>query len=452
MNKELEQKIWDMKEEILSGVLQSVSIESVRSEELEGAPFGKGPKAALLDAIMQSEKLGIPAVNVDDKIGYSEIGEGSEMVAVLGHLDVVPLGEGWTKNPLGERTQDKLYGRGVADNKGPIISSLYALKAIQDLGIKLDRRIRVIYGTDEETGFGCVYHYIDSGQELPVAGFTPDAEYPAIFAEKGMLGFTFSKKIAPSDDFELIDLQGGVAKNVVTPQVSMKYKSKQPIFAGAKEQDGIYQVSFEGKSAHASTPEKGENAFMLLCRELAKSDIQNDLTHLAKFVDEKFNMEPNGQSMGVFYEDAESGKITLSIGLVEYKDNQLSFTLDIRYPVTMNDEDCIQKLKKVAQENGLNIEMTGQAKPHYVPKDSTLIQTLMNVYREKTGDHSDPLAIGGGTYAKAFKNMVAFGIEFPGRPLLIHQPDEAIDIDDLIKSTQITAEAILRLANSKDGF
>lgn len=448
MNKQLEQRISDMETEIIRGILRSVAIESVKGEPMSDAPYGAGPKAALLDALQQCEELGLKAVNVDNKIGYAEIGEGSEMVAILGHLDVVPLGDGWTKNPLGERSGDRLYGRGVTDNKGPTISSLYALKAIEDLGIKTDRRIRVIFGTDEESGFDCVHHYIKSGQELPVAGFTPDADYPAIFAEKGMLGFTFSKKINPNSDFEVVELSGGVAKNVVTPLVKMVYRSRDYILPNSDSLgNDLYSVEIEGKSAHASTPKEGRNAFMILCKELARFRLTGDFFDVVNFVNQKFNLEPNGKSMGVFFEDEESGEITLSIGVVSFSEGELRFTLDIRYPVTMSAEPCIETIRKAAAEYSIGVEQTNQADPHYVPKDSPLIRNLMAVYREKTGDGSEAVAIGGGTYAKAFKNMVAFGVEFPGESLPIHQADEYNSIESIIKSTQISAEAIVRLAN-----
>lgn len=443
----LDMKIDEMKEDILKGTLENISFMSIRSEAEEGAPYGPGPKKALLNAIEQSEQLGLKAVNVDNKIGYTEIGSGEEMVAILGHLDVVPLGEGWTKNPEGEIVGDRLYGRGAADNKGPIIASLYALKAIKDLGMDLKRRIRVIYGTDEETGFECVKHYIDSGQEIPVLGFTPDADYPVIFAEKGAVGLLMKKSINPNPDFNLISLKGGVAKNVVTPKVEIVYESKDKILKGSqKNDDGSYTLVVEGNSAHASTPQEGKNAFMLLCKDLVELGLEGDLFDLANFVNTKFNFEANGESFGVFFED-ETGKITLSIGMIDFEDGMLSFTVDTRYPASMDRKNYIEKMAASAKESDIIMEVSKETDPLYVAKDSALVKTLMGVYSEKTGDHSEAVAIGGGTYAKAFENMVAFGVEFPGETLPIHQPDEYILIDNLIKSTQISAEAILRLAN-----
>ena len=201
-----------------------------------------------------------------------------------------------------------------------------------------------------------------------------------------------------------------------------------------------------GNSAHASTPEEGKNALMILCRDLVALDLGGDLAEFADFIDTKFNFEPNGNSLGVYFED-ETGKITLSIGLIDFKDNEISFTVDTRYPVTMDRKAFIDKMKLAADEYGFDMEVTKETDGLYVPKDSKLITTLMSVYKEKTGDSSEAMAIGGGTYAKAFDNMVAFGIEFPGDTLPLHQPDEYVLVDNLIRSTQISAEAIVRLAN-----
>ncbi len=183
----LREKIDSMQEEILEGIRSCVKIESVGGKPEEGAPYGRGPKEALDFALDLGKKLGFRAVNVDNRAGYIEMGEGEEMVAVLGHLDVVPAGEGWSHPPFEAEICDGfLYGRGVMDDKGPTIGAIYAMKAIRELGIPLDRRIRVIFGTNEERGCDCIRHYVKSGQELPVMGITPDAEFPMIFFEKGM--------------------------------------------------------------------------------------------------------------------------------------------------------------------------------------------------------------------------------------------------------------------------
>ena len=155
------EKIKEMRTSILSHIQDSIRIESVSGEPYEGAPYGKGPKAALEHALRLGESFGLKTKNVDDRAGWVEYGEGEEMIAILGHLDVVPAGDGWNYPPFGGEICDgRLYGRGVLDDKGPVIGAICGLKAMKDLGIKTKRRIRVIFGCAEETGCDCIHHYI----------------------------------------------------------------------------------------------------------------------------------------------------------------------------------------------------------------------------------------------------------------------------------------------------
>ena len=167
-----------MKDEILAGIQQNMRIESVRGEAQPDAPYGPGPKAALEDALELGRKLGFKVGQADNRIGWVEYGEGKEMVGVLGHVDVVPAGDtGWTYPAYGAEIHDGiLWGRGCLDDKGPIIGSIYALKAIRDLNLPIDRRIRVIFGSDEECGSSCAAYYVENGYEMPTIGFTPDEE------------------------------------------------------------------------------------------------------------------------------------------------------------------------------------------------------------------------------------------------------------------------------------
>ena len=234
----LNHKIEEMREEILASIRESISIRSVKGEPKPGAPYGTGPKEALSHALELGEKLGFRTGCMDDRVGWIEYGDGEEMAAVLGHLDVVPEGEGWTYPPFGGEIHDgRMYGRGVLDDKGPVIAAIYALCAIRDLGLATDRRLCVIFGTDEENGSDCVKHYVSHGGEMPVIGFTPDAGYPLIFCEKGQLFWKLEKKREASGtdgkreqekenrpEARLIRLEGGTAKNVVTPRCVLRWK------------------------------------------------------------------------------------------------------------------------------------------------------------------------------------------------------------------------------------
>lgn len=443
-----------MKPEMLSGIQQNMRICSEKGEATPDAPFGLGPKAALLDALEQAEKLGFRTCNIDNKIGYAEIGDGDEMVAVLGHLDVVPAGDGWNTEPYGAAYKDGiLYGRGALDDKGPIVGALYSLKAIVDSGIPLKRRIRIIMGTDEECGSACVAHYLATKQEMPVAGFTPDADFPAIFCEKGILRFEVGCEIG--EDGQNVQLEGGVAPNVVMPSVTLTAPavSKLPdqtesVLQIQKDGDTI-QYTFTGKSAHAMAPELGINAGYLAADYFKDTKLSKDLDQIFAFIREKLNHETDGASLGIAYRDEETGALTLNLGCVFRRDNLRVFTLDLRYPPACDAEKITEAIRESAQTYGLKILGREHAHPLYIPKDSALIQTLMGVYREVTGDNAEPIAIGGGTYAKAFPNMVAFGPLFPGDPDVIHQPNECVEVEKLFKAIEISMLAMAEMANGE---
>ena len=212
----LSERLDEMKDEILEGIQKSVQIDSVATEAEENAPYGPGPKAALDFALHLGEELGFRTGNVDNHAGYVEYGEGEEMVAVLGHMDVVPTGDDWKYPPFGGEIHDGvMYGRGVVDDKGPTIGAIYALKAIRDLDLPIDRRIRVIFGTNEERGSSCIQYYVEKGEEQPVMGITPDAEFPLIFFEKGMTNVTAGCKNPAQGAIKVLEFQGGTVHNIV---------------------------------------------------------------------------------------------------------------------------------------------------------------------------------------------------------------------------------------------
>lgn len=445
----ISKKIDELQEEILKGIQESVAIDSVKGEPEEGAPYGKGPKAALEQALALGEKLGFRTKNVGNRAGWIEFGDGEEMVAVLGHLDVVPLGQGWKYPPLGGEIHDGiLYGRGVADDKGPTIGAIYALKAIRELGLPMDRRIRVIFGTDEENGSSCVKHYIESGEEMPVAGFTPDAEYPCIFFEKGMSKFVIGKKKV--EEGNVIRFQGGTAANVVTPKCTLTVKGNlevedMPGITVTRE-NGETRIDAEGCSAHGSTPQLGENAAIKLLEAVKNQEFSGDFQKMKDFILEMLGRETNGETLGICYQDEETGETTVNLGIVDYSDQGMELTLDIRYPKNGSASEIGEKVEQAAQKYGLEILEQEITPLLYVPKDSELIQKLMHVYHEMTGREEQPLAIGGGTYAKAFQNMVAFGPAFPGDPESIHQPNECISVEKLMESLKLEAAAMWELA------
>jgi hypothetical protein len=175
---------------LFDGLRRMVAIPSIRGKEEPDAPFGRGPKQALEEVLKISAELGFHTKNIDDKIGYAQYGENRSDGAyygIFGHVDVMPLGEGWNSPPLSLTLRDgKLFGRGTLDNKGPILSNLYALYVLKENGVTFDRPVRIVFGTNEETGFGCVKHYLTK-EIPPTFGWTPDCKWPVVYGERGRL-------------------------------------------------------------------------------------------------------------------------------------------------------------------------------------------------------------------------------------------------------------------------
>ena len=304
----LNEKIMELKDEMFESIKESVAICSVKGDPEPDAPYGREVKEALDHALALGEKMGFKTGNVDNRVGWIEYGDGEEMVGVLGHMDVVPLGEGWDHDPLGcEVCDGRMYGRGVQDDKGPTIGAIYALKAIRDLNLPIDRRIRVLFGCDEESGSSCVEHYIKVGGELPTIGFTPDAQFPAIFCEKGQTFWDISKKIEEKPAIKVLSIEGGVAKNVVTPKCTLIAEGdlvvEEKDYITVEKKDGKTIVTAEGVSAHGSTPELGKNAAIRLFDALKENHFGGDVQRMIDFIMEKIGWETNGKSLDICYED-----------------------------------------------------------------------------------------------------------------------------------------------------
>ncbi len=425
--------IRDRQDEIITSVLESIAIDSTEAEPQEGMPFGRGVNDALEYALKLADRMGFKTDNIDNMAGYAEYGEGEEMIAVLGHLDIVPIGDGWTYDPWGEIVDDRIYGRGTLDDKGPMIGALYALDAVRSLSGPLKRRIRLIFGTNEETGSCDMVRYNET-EETPVMGFTPDADYPVIFSEKGIARLTLEKKI---NDGSLISAHAGKAVNIVPDHAEMTFLG---------EDEKICDLESAGIPAHGSTPELGKNAVSDLMQKAAESGVCGELKSFVDFYNKNIAFETDGASLGIACDAGKFGKTTVNVGLLEGDGTHIKITLDCRYPAGEDFVQTAAELKEKAAAEGIECILHKNVQPLYIPEDSMLVQTLQEVYREQTGQDIDPVVIGGGTYAKAVKNIVAFGPVFPDQENVIHQKDEYISIEHLMKNVEIMAHAMYRLA------
>ena len=432
--------------ELIESLQELIRIRSV-GEEAGAHPFGDGPHACLMACLALGERLGFRTASVDDMAGYVEYGSGEEMVAVLGHLDVVPEGDGWNYPPYGAVIDNgRLYGRGAVDDKGPTVAALYALRAIADSGVALSRRIRVIFGLNEEKGSLCIKHYVNKGEELPVMGFTPDGEYPIINGEKGIVTATFARRLSADGVKRISAFSAGIAANVVpefaTAELTFAPEGKLPEKVSATGT----RVEARGVNAHGSTPELGENAIGRLLLELDGLGLSGDHGEAVHFLAEHIGMETRGKSLGIALSDDISGDLTLNFGVAKLEGDTLSVTINIRYPVTRKLEEFYPALVAKMAEGGFTETSLAHKQALYMPPESELIRCLSKVYEEQTGEPAQLISMGGGTYAKAMPNTVAFGPIFPGDEAVEHKPNEYIELSKLMKNAKIIAAAMYEMA------
>lgn len=457
----------EYKDEIIKTTQEVIKIKSVEEKPLPGMPFGEGPYKALEKTLQIAEDMGFETKNLEGYAGHIDLGEGEEVVGVLAHLDVVPEGEGWIYGPYsGEIHDGKIYGRGTVDDKGPAVATLYAMKALKESGVELKRKIRLILGANEETGWGCMNYYFKH-EKAPNMAFTPDAEFPVIHGEKGIIIFdlVYNKNSFTDGDIKLIDIKGGNAPNMVPDSAeailevrdlsfieqSLRLCKEERNYPITISNDGNnVKVVAKGKSAHGSTPEKGENAITYLLAFLGEYIFARDsyIGMFLQFYNDKIAFKYHGEGIGCGFEDDVSGKLNFNVGMIKLEEENIVLTINVRYPIKTTSEEVYDAIRENLKDT--NIELVASSKdtkPLYVPKDDFLVEKLMNVYREFTGDmESQPITIGGGTYARAMENAVAFGPMFPGQVELAHQKDEYISIDHLMKITKIYAKALYELA------
>ena len=450
---DLKEKVLEYKDEVVKEIQNAVRVKSVKEAPLPGMPFGEGPAKALDHFMNLAKKLGFKAEKFDNYAMHIDMGEGKETLGILAHVDVVPEGDNWTYPPYSGTIADgKIYGRGTLDDKGPAIISLFAMKAIADSGIKLNKKIRMILGADEESGSACLkYYFGELKMPYPDIAFTPDSSFPVTYAEKGSVRVKIKKKFSTLKD---VVIKGGNAFNSVPNEangvipVDMLGEVKNKNKVEFVKEGNVYKVFSAGIPAHGAHPEKGYNAISALFEVLKDIEVKNEeLKGLVAFFDKFVKMETDGKSFGVKCTDGETGELTLNLGKMSLENNELEICLDMRVPVKIELDKIEETIKKNTEDYGYEFELYSKTKPLYVAKDSFLVSTLMNIYKELTGDNdAQPVAIGGGTYAKHAKNAVAFGALLPDQEDRMHQRDEYLEISKIDKLLQIYVEAIYRLA------
>lgn len=435
-------------------------INSVKDIPMPQKPFGEGVADALSYMENLCLSLGFDVQVFDGYALHAEMGQGKYTLGILAHLDVVPEGDGWTYPPFGAEIHNgKIYARGAQDDKGPAIAALFAVKAVFESGhVPNNCRVRLIFGCDEESGGNVdIQYYKKQVKKLPDFGFSPDADFPLIYIEKGITRLMLTGQ--NDGEANLLSLFGGLRPNVVPDYAEAKIAlpvdfslPEKAVSNFNKEYNAKISVDISlhmhvasrGKTAHAMAPKNGKNAVSLLLLFL------NRYVPCGSFVKglaEMIGLQTDGGRAGLAGVD-EAGPLTLNIGIISLEKNNPSAILDIRYPLCMDKDTIENQLQAVLSPYHVEVKTIFDEPPHHVPKDHPLVKTLLKVYADITGLPASPIAIGGGTYARCMQNTVAFGALFPGSPDVMHQKDEFIDIEDLMLATRIYAEAVRALTQT----
>ncbi len=436
-----------------------VDIRSVREDAACAHPFGDGCARVLDEAGEIAAIHGFKMHNLDYYAGEIDLGD-DPSVMILAHLDVVPEGDGWTRKPYDMTVEgDLLYGRGTIDDKGAALAALYALDAVKEvLGIPKGG-VRLVLGCGEETGSEDMEYYFRHRQALKYT-FTPDASYPLINIEKGRYSPTFKKYIPKSDKcVKILDILGGTTANIVPGTASARISGadKDKIISlcsvisqstsvqfTVSEEGGIISIAAKGQTAHASTPDHGNNAQTALI--LVLGDLDTDLKEDLDFLARTFpHGESDGASLGVKMSDEISGALTLNFGILSFNEQTLTVNFDMRCPICADDGRVRDITENVMLQHGFESDMTCPSRAHAVDAGSEPVKKALDIYEEFTGQRGTPMAIGGGTYVHDIPGGIAFGVEFPGRDYHMHGADEYASVSEMLLTAKMYAQLIIDL-------
>ncbi len=450
--------------EMVSALSTLVAIPSVKGEPMEGMPYGPEPAKALAKTLELAEKYGFKTTNHENYVGTIDFDATKEAgLGVLCHLDVVPEGTGWSNPPYTlTLSGGKLYGRGVADDKGPAIAVLFAMRALRECGYQLSKNVRFIVGCDEESGSSDLVYYRKK-EKLPPYVFTPDGSYPVINLERGRVAGKVTRKFMTAGGSRtIVSVNGGTVVNAVPDRAYATVKGFDPatiefakknvpadiVIEYQLKDDGIIEITAKGKAAHASQPEGGKNAITGLIPLLGALPT-NDVTgpFFASLSELYVYGETDGETVGIKSSDEKSGALTFVFSKMSFENGEFIGQFDIRFPICESSASVRKKMEKTLSTNGPGLEIAewNGVEPHYTDENSEFVQTLLSVYQEMTHKKAFCISIGGGTYVHDIEGGVAFGAEFLGDDSRMHGADEFMTLEKLVLNAKIFAEAILRI-------
>ncbi|MGX7109609.1 dipeptidase PepV [Facklamia miroungae] len=460
------EEVTKRQEDLLADLFRMIRIRSVREDDLATpeAPVGPGPKKALEEFLKMAQEDGFETKQFGPLVGRVEIGEGDSTLGILGHLDVVPEGTGWDTDPYEPVIKEgRIYARGSSDDKGPTIGAYFAIKLLRELGAEFNQKIHLIVGTDEESGWMCMDHYAKVA-EMPDYGFSPDAQFPIINGEKGNVSarFKFEAKEAVEAGNKLIDFQAGLRANMVPQEAYatvvsdqseklkadfQKYLEEQPVSGQVTEEANQLRFEITGKAAHGSTPEKGHNAGTYLASFLNNYQFdKQEANDFLALVGDKLHVDFEGEKIGVAIVDDIMGALSMNVGIINFDDTKGGLVdANFRYPKGTDKDQIQAQISDKLTDLSFDLEMTGAKEPHYLSTDDPMVKTLLDVYAKQTGNEVYEKTIGGGTYGRLMKRGVSFGVLFPDSIDTMHQANEFLAMNDLLRATAIYAECIYRL-------
>lgn len=452
--------------------IPSVAGEAEVAEDGTLLPFGNAVARANRLFMARTESMGFRVSDAAHYMSHAELGDGDRVMGIIGHLDVVPAGEKshWSFDPFcGEVKDDELLGRGTTDDKGPMVAVLFAIQALLDTGWKPDARIRLMAGLDEETMDWKGLDMYQARFNPPDYGFTPDGVFPLVHGEKGIINFDLAHKIhkTASDGLILKKLEGGSVRNAVPASArallggldqegyaaiikkAEQYADYYDVKLKARKSGKSLQVTASGKAAHAAAPSDGVNAISILLRFLGELDFVNDdINEFLEFYNCYLAFREDGRGLGCAMTGKYGDRLTFNVGLIKFDKEAVSVACEMRYPVDSDAETLYSRIGTFLDEFHIGIVRRGGDPTMYLPPESPIVQAMLKAYRGVTGDLTEPVILGGGTYAKAFPNMLAFGAQFMEDPDRMHMADERLPLHRFKQMIAIYARAIEEMADA----
>ena len=470
INQEYDKKIseWinNNKDRIIEKWIELCKIPSIKSDAVEGAPFGKNCADALKLAaeLFNSENIK-SELFADSGYALATYGNGEKKIGLFCHSDVVPVGEDWLfTEPFNPIIKDgALIGRGTEDNKSGIIAALCLTEFFRDCKIPLKSTIQTFIGSDEECGMGDMDRYLEE-QTQPDVSIVPDADFPCSTGEKGIYHFWCKSRENLCD---IVSMQGGEAFNIVLDKVTTKVRYSADLLSEIQDKtknnnsfivsndEYMINILSKGIAKHASIPEGSLNAAYLTAELLSNCNhlSENDKAIMLKVKD--ILSSSYGESLSVAHNDVNFGKTTTVNGMVKIEDGNIFLSFDCRYGDTYSSEDIENNSVATLDAKGFDVIYKDNRAGFSIDKNSEIPLKLEEVYAECTGKALKSVLMSGGTYARRIKNAFSVGTfiikEDRETPVLkmpeghggAHQCDEMIDIEGFFEAVRVIAHYVL---------